>query len=32
LAAILLIIAFVHCMDQYILAPLQASVSRHYAA
>jgi NitT/TauT family transport system permease protein len=31
-AAILLIIAFVHCMDQYILAPLQASVSRHYAA
>jgi NitT/TauT family transport system permease protein/sulfonate transport system permease protein len=30
-AAIILIIAFVHCMDRYVLAPLQASVSRHYA-
>ena len=30
-AAIILIIAFVHSMDQYVLAPLQASVSRHYA-
>jgi NitT/TauT family transport system permease protein len=30
-AAIILIIAFVHCMDQYVLGPLQASVSRHYA-
>jgi NitT/TauT family transport system permease protein/sulfonate transport system permease protein len=30
-AAIILIIAFVHCMDQYVLAPLQANVSRHYA-
>ena len=30
-AAIILIIAFVHGMDQYVLAPLQASVSRHYA-
>jgi len=30
-AAIVLIIAFVHCMDRYVLAPLQASVSRHYA-
>jgi NitT/TauT family transport system permease protein len=30
-AAIILIIAFVHTMDRYILAPLQASVSRHYA-
>jgi len=30
-AAIIVIIAFVHSMDQYILAPLQASVSRHYA-
>jgi NitT/TauT family transport system permease protein len=30
-AAIILIIAFVHCMDQYVLAPLQASLSRHYA-
>jgi NitT/TauT family transport system permease protein len=30
-AAIILIIGFVHGMDQYVLAPLQASVSRHYA-
>ena len=30
-AAIILIIAFVHGMDQYVLGPLQASVSRHYA-
>jgi NitT/TauT family transport system permease protein/sulfonate transport system permease protein len=30
-AAIILIIAFVHSIDQYVLAPLQASVSRHYA-
>ena len=30
-AAIILIIGFVHCMDQYVLAPLQASVSRQYA-
>ena len=30
-AAIILIIAFVHGVDQYVLAPLQASVSRHYA-
>ena len=30
-AAIILIIAFVHGMDQYVLAPLQANVSRHYA-
>jgi NitT/TauT family transport system permease protein len=30
-AAIILIIAFVHSMDHYILAPLQTSVSRHYA-
>ena len=30
-AAIIVIIAFVHSMDQYIMAPLQASVSRHYA-
>jgi NitT/TauT family transport system permease protein len=30
-AAIIIIIAFVHCMDQYVLGPLQASVSRHYA-
>jgi NitT/TauT family transport system permease protein len=30
-AAIILIIAFVHCMDKYLLAPLQTSVSRHYA-
>jgi NitT/TauT family transport system permease protein len=30
-AAIILIIAFVHSMDQYVLAPLQANVSRHYA-
>jgi NitT/TauT family transport system permease protein/sulfonate transport system permease protein len=31
-AAIILIIALVHCMDQYVLAPLQAGVSRHYAS
>jgi NitT/TauT family transport system permease protein len=31
-AAIILIIAFVHGMDHYVLAPLQASVSRHYAS
>src|SRR5258708_39649749 len=31
-AAIILIIAFVHAMDQHVLAPLQASVSRHYAS
>lgn len=31
-AAIILIIAFVHGMDRYVLAPLQASVSRHYAS
>jgi NitT/TauT family transport system permease protein/sulfonate transport system permease protein len=30
-AAIILIIGFVHGMDKYVLAPLQASVSRHYA-
>ncbi len=30
-AAIILLIAFVHCVDQYVLVPLQASVSRHYA-
>jgi NitT/TauT family transport system permease protein len=30
-AAIILIIAFVHGMDRYVLAPLQTSVSRHYA-
>jgi NitT/TauT family transport system permease protein len=30
-AAIILIIAFVHSMDQLVLAPLQANVSRHYA-
>jgi NitT/TauT family transport system permease protein/sulfonate transport system permease protein len=30
-AAIILIIAFVHGMDRYVLAPLQAKVSRHYA-
>ena len=30
-AAIIIIIAFVHGMDRYVLAPLQASVSRHYA-
>lgn len=30
-AAIILIVAFVHGMDRYVLAPLQASVSRHYA-
>ena len=31
-AAIILIIAFVHCMDQYVLARLQSSVSHHYAS
>jgi len=31
-AAIILIIGFVHSMDQYLLAPLQAKVSRHYAS
>jgi NitT/TauT family transport system permease protein len=30
-AAIVFIIGFVHGMDQYVLAPLQANVSRHYA-
>jgi NitT/TauT family transport system permease protein/sulfonate transport system permease protein len=30
-AAIILIIAFVHGMDRYVLAPLQTNVSRHYA-
>jgi NitT/TauT family transport system permease protein len=30
-AAIIFIIAFVHGMDRYVLAPLQAGVSRHYA-
>jgi len=30
-AAIILIIGFVHGMDQYVLGPLQARVSRHYA-
>jgi NitT/TauT family transport system permease protein/sulfonate transport system permease protein len=30
-AAIILIVAFVHGMDRYVLAPLQANVSRHYA-
>lgn len=30
-AAIVLIIAFVHGMDRYVLGPLQANVSRHYA-
>jgi len=30
-AAIILIIGFVHGIDQYVLAPLQKSVSRHYA-
>jgi len=30
-AAIILIIAFVHGVDQYLLGPLQAKVSRHYA-
>jgi NitT/TauT family transport system permease protein len=30
-AAIVLIIGFVHGVDQYVMAPLQASVSRHYA-
>ena len=31
-AAIIIIIGFVHSMDQYVLAALQASVSRHYAS
>ena len=31
-AAIILIIGFVHGMDQYVLAPLQAKVSHHYAS
>jgi NitT/TauT family transport system permease protein/sulfonate transport system permease protein len=30
-AAIIIIIGFVHGMDQYVLVPLQARVSRHYA-
>ena len=30
-AAIIIIIAFVHGMDRYVLGPLQGSVSRHYA-
>ncbi len=30
-AAIIFIIAFVHGMDRYVLGPLQAGVSRHYA-
>jgi NitT/TauT family transport system permease protein/sulfonate transport system permease protein len=30
--AIILIIGFVHGMDQYLLGPLQAKVSRHYAS
>jgi len=30
-AAIVLIIAFVHGMDRYVLGPLQQRVSRHYA-
>jgi NitT/TauT family transport system permease protein/sulfonate transport system permease protein len=30
-AAIIVIIAFVHGMDHYVLGPLQAKVSRHYA-
>jgi NitT/TauT family transport system permease protein len=30
-AAIIFIIAFVHGMDRYLLGPLQAGVSRHYA-
>ncbi len=30
-AAIILIIAFVHGMDRYVLGPLQQNVSRHYA-
>jgi NitT/TauT family transport system permease protein len=30
-AAIIIIIAFVHSTDQYVLGPLQAKVSRHYA-
>ena len=30
-ASIILIIAFVHGMDRYVLGPLQANVSRHYA-
>jgi NitT/TauT family transport system permease protein len=31
-AAIILIIGFVHGMDHYVLGPLQAKVSRHYAS
>lgn len=31
-AAIILIIGFVHCMDRYLLGPLQAKVSHHYAS
>jgi NitT/TauT family transport system permease protein len=31
-AAIILIIGFVYGMDRYVLGPLQANVSRHYAA
>ena len=31
-AAIIIIIAFVHGMDHYVLGPLQAKVSRHYAS
>jgi NitT/TauT family transport system permease protein len=30
-AVIIIIIAFVHGMDHYVLGPLQAKVSRHYA-
>jgi NitT/TauT family transport system permease protein/sulfonate transport system permease protein len=30
-AAIIIIIAFVHGMDRYVLGPLQGRVSRHYA-
>ena len=30
-AAIIIIIGFVHGVDQYVLVPLQARVSRHYA-
>ncbi len=31
-AAVIIIIAFVHGMDHYVLGPLQAKVSRHYAS
>ena len=31
-AAIIIIIAFVHGMDHYVLGPMQAKVSRHYAS